>query len=120
MFLSITVPWFREVIYAAYVWFHFALLAPLTWLSVALTPYHYWAWRISGAAARLALKLARMPLVVRGLEKLPRDGPSVIVANHASFLDGILLMAALPDHYHFVAKRELLDRFVSRIYLNWK
>jgi 1-acyl-sn-glycerol-3-phosphate acyltransferase len=37
--------------------------------------------------------------------------------NHASFLDGPAVLAALPEPMCFVVKRELLDNFVSRIYL---
>ena len=32
-----------------------------------------------------------------------------MVANHSSFLDAYVLMAAIPRHFHYVAKRELLD-----------
>ena len=59
-----------------------------------------------GAAARLLLRLAGVPLRVRGVEHLP-DGACVLVSNHASYLDGVILVAALPRAYAFVAKREL-------------
>ena len=49
--------------------------------------------------------------------------PACLWSNHASYLDGIVIVAALPGklssagYYSFVAKRELLDSFISRIYL---
>ena len=78
---------------------------------------------MSRLIARLFLRLAGTPVAVHGLENLPRDKPWVLVANHASYLDGILLVAALPSglcaagHFSFVAKRELLDSMISRRYL---
>ncbi len=58
------------------------------------------------------------PLTVHGLENLPPpDKTCVLVANHASYLDGIVLAAALPHHVSFVAKRELVDQFIPRVYL---
>ncbi|HRZ61829.1 MAG TPA: lysophospholipid acyltransferase family protein, partial [Rubrivivax sp.] len=53
-------------------------------------------------------------LSVRGIEQLP-EGPCVLVANHASYLDGIVLTAALPRPFTFVAKIELLRSFVTRV-----
>jgi len=53
---------------------------------------------------------------VRGLERLPRE-PCVLVANHASYLDGLVLLASLPVPFAFVAKRALLDHAIPRIYL---
>ena len=45
---------------------------------------------------------------MRGLENVPAAGPFVIAANHTSYLDGAVLMAALGwRNYAFVAKREL-------------
>jgi 1-acyl-sn-glycerol-3-phosphate acyltransferase len=69
-------------------------------------------------AARLILGLTRTPLMVSGLEHLPRTA-CVLAVNHASYLDGILLSAALPpDFPHaFVAKREFADYFVPRLFL---
>ena len=105
------------ILYAVYVWTVFWLVAPLTWLLTAATPRPAWAWAIGHAAARLFLKLSGTPLVVRGLENLPRDTSSVLVANHASYLDGMILVAALPAPYSFVAKRELREQWVAGVYL---
>jgi len=112
--------WLRtggEVLYAAYVWVVFWMIAPPTWLLTAATSRPAHAWAIGWAAARVFLRLCGIPLVVCGRENLPPGKPSVLVANHASYLDGIILVAALPRHYSFVAKRELDEQFISSIYL---
>jgi 1-acyl-sn-glycerol-3-phosphate acyltransferase len=54
--------------------------------------------------------------MVRGLENLPTS-ECVLVANHASYLDGILVVAALSRQFSFVAKRELKEQFIPRVYL---
>jgi 1-acyl-sn-glycerol-3-phosphate acyltransferase len=58
------------------------------------------------ACARAFLRLAGMPLSVRYAERLP-PGQCVVVCNHASYLDGIVLTAALPARFGFVIKREM-------------
>jgi 1-acyl-sn-glycerol-3-phosphate acyltransferase len=58
------------------------------------------------ATARLLLRVAGMPLSVRFAERLPQ-GQCVVVCNHASYLDGIVLTAALPARFGFVIKREM-------------
>ena len=109
-----------DVLYAAYVWALFWLMAPVTWLVAALLPRPAWSWVASRASARLYARLTCTPLVVHGLENLPAT-PCVLAANHASYLDGIVLAAALPGgssrQFGFVAKRELLDSFIPRTYL---
>jgi 1-acyl-sn-glycerol-3-phosphate acyltransferase len=52
---------------------------------------------------RLALALALVPFRVRGLEHLP-DGACLVVANHASYLDGPILTAALPQRFTFIVQ----------------
>jgi len=106
-----------RALYGAHVWAVFGLLAPLVWLVTAATPKPAWAWLINRAAARLFLRVAGIPLRVLGVDNLPRDKPHVLVANHASYLDGMVLVAALPAPYRFVAKRELLQSLVPRVYL---
>lgn len=45
---------------------------------------------------------------IRGSENLPQS-PCVLVANHQSIVDILLLLAALRHHYLFVAKKELFS-----------
>jgi 1-acyl-sn-glycerol-3-phosphate acyltransferase len=58
--------------------------------------------------ARLFLVAAGLPLTVRFAEHLPA-GQCVVVCNHASYLDGIVLTAALPPQFGFVIKREMAE-----------
>lgn len=61
---------------------------------------------LARATARVLLRLAGLDLEVRGAEHLP-SGSCIVVANHASYLDGIVLTAALPPDFSFVIKREV-------------
>ena len=105
-----------RALFALYAALLFWLLAPLTWLLTLLMPNPAAAWALGRRAARLLFRLTVMPLTVRGLQHLP-SGPCVLVSNHASYLDGVILVAALPRLYAFVAKRELREQFVAGRFL---
>ena len=107
----------RAAVYTTWVWVVFWTLAPPAWLSIAATTSPAWAWRIGRIAARTFLALAGLRLVVKGTGNLPSGQPFVIVANHASYLDGLVFVAALEKPCRFVAKRELLDHVISRVFL---
>ena len=108
----------NEMLYAAYAWLLFWLLAPPVWAAVAAIGRPQYTRPLIHRAARLILRLTRTPLIVSGIEHLPRS-PCVLAVNHASYLDGILLTAVLPPAFPhaFVAKREFLDHFVPRLFL---
>jgi len=60
---------------------------------------------IAGALLRLAAKLiARLTyrFKVRGMEHVPATGPALLVANHVSFIDPVLIMAACPRDVRFI------------------
>jgi 1-acyl-sn-glycerol-3-phosphate acyltransferase len=85
----------------------FALLGSVTFL-LALLPLSSQAiWSIGHRAARLFLHSAGIRFTVKRREPATESVGEVIVANHSSYLDGLLLIAALPQACRFVAKREL-------------
>lgn len=47
---------------------------------------------------------AVLPLTFEGTENIPARGAAVLMANHSSFLDSILLEAFLPRHIWFMTK----------------
>jgi 1-acyl-sn-glycerol-3-phosphate acyltransferase len=96
-------------------WMLFGLLAPIVWLAVALLPWLSWRRSVVQAVARLMLRLLGIPRLVQGLEHLPRHAPYMLVVNHASYLDALVLVATLPKDLSYVGKRELTDRFISRV-----
>ena len=84
-----------------------ACLAPWLWLTVVFAPRLAWRRRAAAAFARSALRLCGVSLRIRKPAHA-LHGPQVFVANHASYVDGLLLMAALPPDVAFVAKREFV------------
>ncbi len=57
-------------------------------------------------SASAMLKLMGIELNVEGSEHLV-NGPSILVANHASYTDPMIMAAALPPKFGYVAKKEL-------------
>lgn len=96
-------------LYGAWCWSVFALLGLPAAVLLALLRRPAAGRRLAHAAARLFLLLAGMPLRPRGIERLP-EGPHLLLVNHTSYFDLIVLHAALPPGhgYAFVAKRELV------------
>jgi len=92
--------------YGAYSWIVFLLLALTSVLLVLLVPSLLGRRRAVSALARLCLSLLGLRISIAGLERLPA-GQCVIVANHASYLDGIVFKAVLPPRFSFVIKREM-------------
>jgi 1-acyl-sn-glycerol-3-phosphate acyltransferase len=62
---------------------------------------------MAGAFSRAFLRAAGIPFRVERLDLLPAV-PCVVVANHASYIDGLVAAAALPPDFAFVIKKEMV------------
>jgi 1-acyl-sn-glycerol-3-phosphate acyltransferase len=92
-------------LYGLYAWIMVLLLLPPLWLvSIALpgiAPRRHFAT----FTMRLIALCIGIRIRVEGLERLP-PGPAIVVANHISYLDGPMMLLALPPRFSFVVKVE--------------
>ena len=59
--------------------------------------------------SRMALRICGLRPRVTGVERLEGVGAAILVANHASYIDSVVLMATIPTDFRFLAKRRLAD-----------
>jgi len=106
------------VLYAVYAWTVLFALALPVWVVVAAARRPRFARAVCHRAAKLLIWMTRIRVSVAGVENLPRTA-HVLAANHASYVDFILLGVALPpeNRYVFVAKREFVGHFITRLFL---
>ncbi len=95
-----------RILYGLYTWTVFLSLSVLALLGMLIVPGVERRRRIAGLTARAFLAAAGMRLRSQGLEHLPSQS-CVVVANHASYLDGVIMIAALPPRFGFVIKKEM-------------
>ncbi|MET0282121.1 MAG: lysophospholipid acyltransferase family protein [Steroidobacteraceae bacterium] len=92
--------------YAAWAYASFLILGLGVLVLIIPVPWQSLRRRLVRGAARLALWTCGMRVELLQAASLP-DGPCVVVANHGSYLDGVVLYAALPPTFGFVIKREM-------------
>lgn len=93
--------------YGAYIWGLLIAPLPLLWALLHIAPRGQPASRLVKGYCRLVLALSGCALRVEGLEHLHGPAPVVLAANHASYADPGILLAALPVEFRFVAKAGL-------------
>ena len=108
--------WLADVIYAGYWWGLLVVVATLAWPVVMLLPSHQWRHRFVRGAVRGFLRATGTPMRVEWEAELPSGG-AMIVANHASYLDALVIIAAIPGVLSFVAKEELARQWVAGPFL---
>ena len=93
-------------IYGIFAGITFIAVTLPTLLLIAVVPGRQRRRTVVKGAATLLFSLIGARPQVSGLENLPDDA-CVAVANHASYLDGMILTAVLPPRFTFVIKREM-------------
>ena len=124
LFLNTGLPrvkrWFGSIftwIYGVYAWILLLMSGVITWSLVVICP-RSWSWSIMRFIFRILTFACNIKVTVQGLENLkPAQAPFILVSNHASYLDGIMLILAIPMEFSFVAKAELGQQFVAGTWL---
>jgi 1-acyl-sn-glycerol-3-phosphate acyltransferase len=96
-----------RLIYGCYTWTIFTILGLFTLLLLLITPGINNRRVLAQWSARILLRVAAIRFDVINPQLLP-DEPCVVVANHCSYLDGLLMKAALPARFSFVIKKEMV------------
>ena len=93
-------------LYGGYAWLALlAVVIPFCGL-LTVTPGVERRRRLARGAARLFFLAIGSPVRVEGHPLSPHS-PCVVVANHASYLDGIILTAALPATFTYLIKHQM-------------
>ena len=95
-----------RIVYGCYAWVVLLIAVTPVVFGLALTPGVLRRRKIARWGAQAVFFLIGSRIRVLG-ETLPATGPCVVVANHASYLDGIILTAVLPARFTFVIKKEM-------------
>ena len=96
-----------RLLYAGYAWFVLLFAVLPVAAACLLVPGEERRRAIARRGAAAMLWLIGSRVTVLGLPP-SRDELAVVVSNHQSYLDGIILTAVLPPQYMFLIKREMI------------
>ena len=100
-------------LYGAYAWLLFVLVMLSFGALIVLLQRPAQARPLARSTARTLFFLAGIRVSAHGLERLP-DGPHILLVNHTSFLDAIVLTALLPARpgYTFTTRQQFRSQIV--------
>jgi len=94
-----------RLIWGLWVWLLTIPLLLVAALAILALPKLQTRRAFAGLVCRVYFRLCGLPVRTLGLARLPATA-CIIVANHASYIDGPLLFACLPPRFGFVIKKE--------------
>ncbi len=105
-----------EGLWGALAWTVFGVSCVLSLIVVTVVPSPAARLWFVTQASKAVFVCTGVRVQVNGLEHLP-PGPSVVVANHASYVDGPLLKGYLPPRFSFVIKGEMRNIAIAHFLL---
>lgn len=99
-------PWLYRAPYGIYAWLTFVVCLSAAVLVTVIVPGLSRRRTWVGGCARWFFRCAGIGCEIRGIEQLPNEH-CIVVANHASYLDGVILQAFLPPRFSYVIKSEM-------------
>ena len=104
-----------DYLYAGWWWSVVILMGAFLWPALLLIPRSHTRWALTHQMAHAAFWLMGIRIDVTGT--WPEATDVVIVSNHASYLDGLVLAAVIPGEPAFIAKKELEPQFFAGPFL---
>lgn len=102
----------REYLYAAWWWGVFSIAVAIGAISVWILPRRKWRWAVVRTLARATLVAMGIRISVKGVERLPKQR-GVVVFNHASYFDAVVVAATIPGEPAYLVKRELSNQLFA-------
>jgi 1-acyl-sn-glycerol-3-phosphate acyltransferase len=96
-----------RLVYTGYILGLTLIAVPPLWALVGLSRHATTVRRQLKRFSRIVIAASGCPLTVTGLERLRDLGPAIFVANHASYVDVLVILATLPENLRFAAKGRL-------------
>ena len=105
-----------ELLYAAWWWLVLAVGLLLGTLCILVLPRLSWRWGSVRAISRAVLAAMGVRVTTRRIDGIP-PRYAMLVFNHSSYADALVLAAVLPGEPAMVAKRELAAQVIAGILL---
>lgn len=106
----------RDTLFGLYAWLVFGLCIVFGLCCALLVPGAERRARWLAGTSRAIFVLSGVPVEIQGLENLP-EADCIVVANHSSYTDGLLLKGYLPARFSFVIKGEMRNNAIVHFLL---
>jgi 1-acyl-sn-glycerol-3-phosphate acyltransferase len=102
----------REYLYAAWWWGILSICVAIGGIAVWILPRRKWRWAVVRTLARATLVAMGIPISVKGAERLPKQR-GIVVFNHASYFDAVVVAAVISGEPAYLVKRELSNQLFA-------